>query len=102
MDDLIKMLRACQNDHCICDNCVEGTSVKSWRRLMGMAADALEARAPRWISVDDIVPDKDSEVLVCDKNGAIGVGYYTGTWYSCNTPYRITHWMPLPKAPEDE
>ena len=57
--------------------------------------------APRWISVNDIVPDKDSEVLVCDKNGVIDIGFYNGTWHSCNTPYRITHWMPLPAAPEE-
>ena len=62
----------------------------------------LEAAQPRWISVDDILPDKGSEVLLCDKGGVIGVGYYTGTWYSCNTPYRITHWMPLPEAPKED
>ena len=62
----------------------------------------VEATQPRWISVDDILPDKGSEVLLCDKGGVIGVGYYTGTWYSCNTPYRITHWMPLPEAPKED
>lgn len=62
----------------------------------------VEATQPRWISVDDILPDKGSEVLLCDKGGVIGVGYYTGTCYSCNTPYRITHWMPLPEAPKED
>lgn len=45
MGELIKMLRTCQHDQCICDECAEGSNVKHWRQLMGMAADALEAIA---------------------------------------------------------
>lgn len=69
---------------------------------MGIAADALEARAPRWISVEDDLPEKDTEVMVYDKGGLFGTAYYDRVgWHSSNTCYRITHWMPLPKLPKD-
>lgn len=63
----------------------------------------LETRAQRWIRVEDDLPEKDTEVMVYDKGGLFGLAYYdsAGTWHSYATCYRITHWMPLPKAPEE-
>lgn len=63
----------------------------------------LEAKTPRWISVEDDLPEKDTEVMVYDKGGLFGLAYYdsAGTWHSYATCYRITHWMPLPEAPEE-
>lgn len=62
----------------------------------------VEATQPRWISVDDILPEKNIEVMVCDKGGLFGTAYYDSVgWHSSNTCYRITHWMPLPEPPKE-
>lgn len=72
MGELIKMLRKCQHDQCICDECAEGSNVKHWRQLMGMAADALEA-----IAVDaepvrhgsNITYTHQSDMFMCSECG---------------------------------
>lgn len=39
----IEALRLCENDTCVCDECVcSDDNVKKWRALMGIAADMLE------------------------------------------------------------
>ena len=70
----------------------------------------LKARVPKWISVDDRLPEEDGyylcciksslfpdrvyiDILECDK-GSFEEGHiYTDT---------VTHWMPLPTPPEGE
>lgn len=74
-----------------------------------------------WISVEERLPEKiTNKVLVYCKNGYIGFGHYENfrgveDWYNlengkpfrewdledCET-YEVTHWMPLPEAPEVE
>jgi hypothetical protein len=57
-----------------------------------------------WISVKDRLPDGIDDVLVTDKYD-VRVGYYHSNWniYSDELlGYEITHWQPLPKAPEGE
>ena len=69
-----------------------------------------KARVPKWISVDDRLPEEDGyylcciksslfpdrvyiDILECDK-GSFEEGHiYTDT---------VTHWMPLPTPPEGE
>lgn len=79
--------------------------------------DALREKAPRWISVEDRLPSPGARVLITD-GVFVGEGFLVwkaffghgeGTsWkrYS-NIPWNesmkteITHWMPLPEAPEE-
>ena len=63
-----------------------------------------------WISVDDRLPEDDSDVLAylqIDQEGRIyPANYAKGVWFDCifNTPATgtTTHWMPLPKLPKGE
>ena len=80
-----------------------------------------EVQQIRWIPVEERLPEKHSEYIVCacDEGEPIDeriwgdtvvvfADYYAGgfTWYEGNTEYDIsdivTHWMPLPKAPKEE
>lgn len=81
-----------------------------------------------WISVKDSLPENEKAVLVCDINGAnsysypyefidtCNIAFYCksrNTWYLEHDfsidqqdelqPYDyVTHWMPLPEAPNDD
>lgn len=80
--------------------------------------EKLKAQVPRWIPVEERLPEKHSEYIVCacDEGEPIDeriwgdtvvvcADYYDGafTWYEGNTEYDIsdivTHWMPLPGLP---
>ena len=54
----------------------------------------------RWIPVEERLPDENMYVLVAQKNGFYNVRLRrrdTGRW---STGAAITHWMPLPPAPD--
>lgn len=72
-----------------------------------------------WISVEEKLPESIvNKVLVYCENGYIGYGHYEKyqgeeTWYNLESgepfsswnwqncsPYKVTHWMPLPEAPD--
>ena len=77
-----------------------------------------EAQQMRWIPVEEMLPEEGKRCLLytpCD--GIICVGYYAGKdeWQhrhkwrlvtamrSTQTlTKKVTHWMPLPKAPKEE
>lgn len=79
----------------------------------------MEVALPRWISVEDRLPEDYVHVLiyaidkVC-KDWQIARTFYThkmhgsqiGGWvqpWQCfNTRFQITHWMPLPQPPKEE
>lgn len=65
-----------------------------------------------WIDVREKLPDKDGLYLVFNKNYSNNVcthyyyvgnedntGWYESTYYKAE---KVTHWMPLPAAPEGE
>jgi hypothetical protein len=64
--------------------------------------------APAWISVKDRMPENFQPVIVCCEDGKgqpiVEQGYKDiGDWwniYGTRTKY-VTHWMPLPKAPQE-
>lgn len=79
-----------------------------------------EVQQMRWIPVEERLPEKHSEYIVCacDEGEPIDeriwgdtvvvcADYYDGgfTWYEGNTEYDIsdivTHWMPLPEPPKE-
>ena len=74
-----------------------------------------------WVSVEDRLPQSIiNKVLVYCENGYIGYGHYEKyqgeeMWYNLESgepfaswnlencsPYKVTHWMPLPNPPERE
>ena len=77
----------------------------------------LEQRVPRWISVEERLPDKSHDwVLIIGKWESDGgwivprvAEYREGIWMTNGTGWnkiedlhiKITHWMPLPELPEE-
>ena len=63
-----------------------------------------------WISVDDRLPEDDSDTLAYLQIGEEGriypANYAKGVWFDCifNTPVTesTTHWMPIPVPPKGE
>lgn len=71
----------------------------------------LEAQAPRWISVEERLPEDEKDVAVIVKLQKGNWMYLTafrlpyGGWWinkGAGLDYaEITHWMPLPEPPEE-
>ena len=63
-----------------------------------------------WISVDDELPEDDSDVLaylrIGEESRICPANYAKGMWFDWifNTPVTesITHWMPIPQPPKGE
>ncbi len=56
----------------------------------------------KWISLDEKRPSKSGDYLVYSISGEIRNSYYTSSGeFALAALYglKITHWMPLPKAP---
>jgi len=70
-----------------------------------------------WIRVEDDVPVNGREVIVCTKDGFVGLGYVNGVSCAASPNKRgafvydwelvghgwtsnVTHWMEVPKPPE--
>ena len=70
----------------------------------------LRARVQEWISVDDRLPEDDSDVLVYSRIGEefriYPACYSNGVWFDCvfNAPATdtTTHWMKMPHPPKGE
>ena len=83
--------------------------------LMQDAADAIEelfAAVPKWISVEERLPEPYQNVLTCawklfgpDRKRVCGIDYVldNGEWACGGESYKtmVTHWMPLPSAPKE-
>ena len=63
-----------------------------------------------WISVEDRLPEDDSDVIAYLRTGEEGrifpANYAKGVWFDCIFNKRVTetttHWMPLPQPPKGE
>ena len=73
---------------------------------------ALREKGPRWISVEDGPPEawKNEEdntlinYMIYSPYFGVDIGNYhkeAGTWLCMALPCTVTHWMPLPGAPEE-
>ena len=70
----------------------------------------LRARVQEWISVEDRLPQDDSDVLaylsIGEESRICPANYAKGVWFDCifNTPVTesTTHWMPIPEKPKGE
>ena len=78
---------------------------------LDMAIAALEQ--DRWISVEERLPNKYEEVLICtDEYGKSLMGFATTAiwegniwleaWTKKETIWAVTHWRPLPEPPKEE
>lgn len=69
-----------------------------WEDSAQKAKKLLEEKVPKWIPVDERLPEKHKRVFVCTKSKAVGVDFVNadGDWY---TTGGVTHWMPLPNPP---
>lgn len=77
----------------------------------------LEAQVPKWISVEERLPEDNNNVLVYaignNENSIIAMTDYTHNMHGYNIEgwhspwqyffyeYKITHWMPLPEGPKE-
>ncbi len=63
----------------------------------------------KWVSVKDGLPKEDEHVLVSGEDGVFRAYLYSDSWTcyplgsyaSDGCVFGITHWMPLPDAPQD-
>ena len=82
--------------------CVSEDYCKGWN-------DAVDAM-PKWISVEDRLPEDDQDVLVCVNKNTIDTGYCSfgydpsvRNWYAyASVSNNVTHWMPLPEPPKED
>ena len=106
---------------CIMDgSCKHGCMASLLRDAADRIEELLKEREgiPRWISVEDALPEDDVNVLICavdgDGNTVRAMTSYTHRMYGYNiegwcppwqyfsNTYIITHWMPLPEEPKED
>ena len=68
----------------------------------------LESQVPKWISVEDRLPEEPGEVLMV-LHGRVCIAWYhidgrfeSGSGLVFSAGKAVTHWMPLPQPPEEE
>ena len=63
----------------------------------------LRASAPKWISVEDMLPEQGEEAICIAADGDMMIGKYTewGWMFPCYFE-DLTHWMPIPLPPKGE
>lgn len=69
--------------------------------------EQLEEAQPKWISVEEMLPDDCIDVLVFTRSGytsSISIAHaLKGRWFSKGIPVEtVTHWMPLPEPPKED
>ena len=129
-DELIKSLRICSRCDFgqDCNGCTqESDDAFCCDKLLSQAADAIEtlsmklhgdeaaivgmkreiermvvAGKPRWIPVSERLPEKNGSYLVYVYGEVTEMEYWHGKWHRLRDDYTkaVTHWMPLPPAPE--
>lgn len=119
--EIVQALRQCAKSDCsscgMCPifpdrECVEHLATAAASLIERLTAEnaALREKVPQWISVEDRLPiDRLSKYLVAfrDAGGSIVdmARYFPSDGWTCDNwevPQNlITHWMPLPDAPEE-
>ena len=111
MEDLKVSLDGCASDDCVkCHYFLQPLL----RCRTDLARDALEqieeleTKVPKWVSVKDRLPDKESMLCLVISDGDLYVSHWHwsggGAWFftdgecDCN----VTHWMKVPEPPEEE
>jgi Lar family restriction alleviation protein len=84
--------RECKAEAYTDDFPTEQEAIAAWNR-----------RADGWISVKERLPEMFEIVLICDGETVLTGSYQgDGDWLNImDDDMTVTHWMPLPKPPED-
>lgn len=123
--EIVQALRCCAKGlghDDACENCKVG-EIQDRREYIEFAAAnvierltaenaALREKVPQWISVEDRLPEawKNEEdntlinYMIYSPYFGVDIGNYhkeAGTWLCMALPCTVTHWMPLPGAPEE-
>lgn len=68
----------------------------------------LEAKVPKWVSIKDRLPDKESMLCLVISDGDLYVSHWHwsggGPWFFTDGEYdcNVTHWAKAPELPEEE
>lgn len=105
-DELVKRL------HRYSGNCVAYKLDADFADAVQQAADAIEELSkPRWIPVTERLPKQGKRYLVIRFGGITKAQFIDILWHDAHDlwwnrlykgQYNVTHWMPLPRAPEEE
>ena len=107
MSDLIsrsELTEAIKRQYCTgCDN-YNGSRCRACHAddMLSLVDDAADAM-PRWISVEERMPERDKEVLcffVYPDSTTVCQNVYYGNGHWLGEGSFVTHWMPLPEPPE--
>lgn len=120
--EIIQALRCCEKEVCadggLCPlfsdaDCIVHLGEAAIDLIERLTAEnaALREKVPRWISVEDRLPEvwknEENDVLVnymiyAPEFGADIGNYHAEAkrWLCMAIPCTVTHWMPLPEAPE--
>ena len=119
--EIIQALRCCEKEVCadggLCPlfsdaDCIVHLGEAATDLIERLTAEnaALREKVPQWISVEDRLPEdhlKRYLIAFKDAGGSIvdAARYIPGLGWECynwDVPQKlITHWMPLPEAPEE-
>lgn len=118
--DIVQALRCCAEGECKdCQlygkiACVETLCKYALDLIERLTAEnaALRENVPQWISAEDGPPEawKSEEdntlinYMIYSPYFGVDIGNYhkeAGTWLCMALPCTVTHWMPLPDAPEE-
>lgn len=96
------------------------------RGMCALAADLLESCVPRWISVEERLPENiapgyehdmsNAVLLYTPVDGYVHIGWYVRKKYNGRVVWhtlsamrsyqtltkKVTHWMPLPEPPKED
>ena len=67
----------------------------------------MESAQPKWISVEERLPEPEKDVLTLHRGKYHCIGYYSEDcelWILNDAPVydeTVTHWMPLPNSPKE-
>lgn len=101
-------LSECPYENQPIESCAEGLLSDALALIERLEAerDAALAKVPEWISVEERLPESAGKYIVCTKKRAVyctAFRFFHGKGYfATDSTTHITHWMPLPKAPEEE
>ena len=101
IDEMAKII--CDFPQCINYNCI-GECKPTECQITDKAEVLYNAgyRKQEWISVDERLPEREGKYIAYTTRGTIEIARFY-SYYVNDKPqfdYWITHWMPLPEAPE--
>lgn len=108
--EIVQALRYCKFG-VSCENCPAVGNEDCFDEVNTAAADLIERltaenaalrEKQRWISVTEKTPEYDMPQLALNADGeALIANYAYGEWFDTwGQDVEVTHWMPLPEAPE--